>query len=52
MKALFNLPKNNFLAKYALSNQRPHSISEFKHTKIEGAVYLNINDDGLCACKM
>lgn len=55
MESLFNLPnKVVFCSKCTLSNQRPHSISEFKHTKNrEGAVYLNINNDGICdACKM
>ena len=35
-----------------MSNQRPSSIAEFKHTKNrKGAKYLNINNDGICdAC--
>ena len=55
MESYFNLPnKVVFCSKCTLSNQRPHSISEFKHTKNrEGAVYLKINNNGVCdACKM
>ena len=41
MKALFNLPKKViFCKKCTLSNQRPHSISEFKHTKIEKVQFI------------
>lgn len=36
-----------------MSNQRPASVPEFKHTRNrEGAKYLNIGSDGICdACK-
>jgi len=51
---LFNLPKDIiFCERCVMSNQRPASIPEFKHTKNrEGAKYLNIGPDGICdACK-
>ena len=53
MRPKFNLPKKViFCKKCLMSNQRPSSIAEFKHTKKrEGAKYLNINNDGICdAC--
>lgn len=51
---LFNLPGDvSFCKRCVMSNQRPASIPEFKHTKNrDGAKYLNISDDGICdACK-
>ena len=54
-KTLYGLPEKVIFCKTCtLSNQRPHSVSEFKHTKNrKGAVYLNIDKDGICdACKM
>ena len=53
MRPKFNLPKKViFCKKCLMSNQRPSSIAEFKHTKNrKGAKYLNINNDGICdAC--
>jgi N-acetyl sugar amidotransferase len=53
MRAKFNLPKNViFCKKCLMSNQRPSSIAEFKHTRErKGAKYLNINTDKICdAC--
>ena len=49
----YNLPKKVIFCKLCLmSNQRPSSIPEFKHTvKRKGAKYLKINNDGVCdAC--
>ena len=54
MKILYNLPKEIiFCKKCVMSNQRPSSFPEFKHTKNrKGAKYLNINPKtGICdAC--
>ncbi len=53
MKAKFNLPKKVIFCKMCLvSNQRPSSIPEFKHTvNRKNAKYLNINKVGVCdAC--
>jgi N-acetyl sugar amidotransferase len=56
MKSFYNLPKTVvFCKKCVLSNQRPSSIPEFKHTKNrDGAKYLNINkNSGICdACQV
>ena len=37
-----------------MSNQKPYSVSEFKHTfRRKGAKYMKIDDDGVCsACKV
>ena len=54
MKTYFNLPKKIiFCKKCVMSNQRPSSIPEFKHTPSrKGAKYLNIDENGFCdACK-
>ena len=54
MKALYNLPeKISFCTNCVISNQRPSSMSEFKHTKNrEGAKYINFDEKGICdACK-
>lgn len=51
---LFNLPKDiTFCKRCVMSNQRPASVPEFKHTRNrDGAKYLNIASDGVCdACK-
>lgn len=53
MNSKFNLPnKVIFCSKCVMSNQRPSSIPEFKHTfNRKGAKYLNINSNGICdAC--
>ncbi len=56
MKVLYNLPKKIiFCNKCVMSNQRPSSFPEFKHTKDRvGAKYLNIDKQtGICdACKV
>ena len=54
MIPFFNLPADVvFCKKCVISNQRPASIPEFRHTRDrEGARYLNINEDGVCdACR-
>ena len=53
MKILFNLPKKViFCKKCVLSNQKPTSIAEFKHTRNrKGAKYLNLDNKEICdAC--
>ena len=53
MKILYNLPKKIiFCKKCVMSNQRPSSIQEFKHTKErKNAKYLNFDNDQICdAC--
>ena len=53
METLFNLPeKVIFCNKCVMSNQRPTSMPEFRHTKNrDGAKYLQIDGDGVCdAC--
>jgi len=53
-KTLFNLPPEvKFCTRCVMSNQRPASIPEFKHTRNrDGAKYLNIDDEGVCdACR-
>ena len=52
-KAFYNLPSEvKFCKKCVMSNQRPASVPEFKHTRErKGAQYLQFNDDGICdAC--
>jgi N-acetyl sugar amidotransferase len=49
----YNLPKEvKFCKKCVMSNQRPASVPEFKHTRDrKGAHYLKFNDQGICdAC--
>ncbi|BDQ36600.1 LPS biosynthesis protein PseA [Pseudodesulfovibrio nedwellii] len=52
-KTLFGLPeKVRFCKKCVMSNQRPCSYPEFKHTKDRITPTLHIDDDGLCdACR-
>ncbi len=50
---MYGLPKDvKFCKLCVISNQRPASIPEFRHTPDRaGAKYMNINDDGICdAC--
>ena len=52
-KALYNLPSEvKFCQRCVMSNQRPASVPEFKHTRDRvGAQYLQFNGDGVCdAC--
>ena len=54
MESYYNLPKKVIFCKECvLSNQRPSSIPEFKHTKNrDGARYLNIDSENICdPCK-
>lgn len=56
-KTLYNLPKEvKFCKECLMSNQRPSSYPEFRHTKErKGARYLNFDENGVCdacnACK-
>ena len=50
---MYGLPENvKFCKLCVISNQRPASVPEFKHTPDRaGAKYMHINDDGICdAC--
>jgi N-acetyl sugar amidotransferase len=52
-KNFYNLPAKVFFCKICvMSNQRPSSIPEFKHTKErKGAQYLHLDNKGICdAC--
>lgn len=54
MKAYYNLPKNVvFCKRCVMSNQRPASVPEFKHTRNrDGANYMKIDEKGVCdACR-
>ena len=50
METLFNLPeKVRFCQKCVISNQRPASYPEFKHTRDrKNAKYMNFDEDGIC----
>lgn len=53
MEAFFGLPpKVIFCKKCVISNQRPSSTVEFKHTANEKKAVIDIDDDGVCsACR-
>ena len=54
MKTFYNLPeKVVFCKQCVMSNQRPASVPEFRHTRNrDGAKYMQINEDGVCdACR-
>ncbi len=54
MESYFNLPqKVVFCNKCVMSNQRPASVPEFRHTRNrDGAKYMQIDDEGTCdACR-
>ena len=54
LKSYYNLPnKVIFCKKCVLSNQKPNSIPEFKHTRYrKNANYIVIDKDGTCdGCK-
>ena len=54
METYFNLPSDVFFCKKCLmSNQRPSSVPEFRHTRNrDGAKYLQFDNDGVCdACR-
>lgn len=50
---MYNLPENVvFCKKCVISNQRPASTAEFRHTKDSKKVTMNINAEGVCdACR-
>ena len=53
MQTFYNLPEKVIFCKSCvMSNQRPSSIPEHKHTKDRiGAKYLNLDEDQICdAC--
>ena len=53
MKTYYNLPeKVVFCKKCVMSNQRPASVPEFRHTRNrDGAKYMQMNEEGICdAC--
>ncbi len=52
-EAFFGLPQEvKFCKKCVMSNQRPASAVEFKHTKDSKKVTLNFDDEGICdACR-
>ena len=54
METLFNLPeKVIFCNKCVMSNQRPASVPEFRHTRNrDGAKYMQMDEEGVCdACR-
>jgi N-acetyl sugar amidotransferase len=52
LEAYYGLPQEvKFCKKCVMSNQRPASAIEFKHTKASKKITLNIGEDGICdAC--
>ena len=52
-EALYGLPNDvKFCARCVMSNQRPASAIEFKHTKDSKKVTLNFDNEGICdACR-
>lgn len=53
LEAYYGLPKDvKFCARCVMSNQRPASAIEFKHTKDSKKVTLNFDEEGVCdACR-
>lgn len=53
LNAFFGLPRDvKFCTNCVISNQRPSSTIEFKHSKDEKKKTIGLNDDGVCdACK-
>jgi N-acetyl sugar amidotransferase len=54
VKTYYNLPEKVIFCKLCvMSNQRPASVPEFRHTRQrDGATYMSIGEDGICdACK-
>jgi len=54
MDTFYNLPSQvSFCKKCVMSNQRPSSVPEFRHTRDrKGATYLQFDRDGVCdACR-
>jgi len=53
LEAFYGLPQNvKFCKKCVMSNQRPTSAIEFKHTKDSKKTTMNFDDEGVCdACR-
>jgi N-acetyl sugar amidotransferase len=53
LEAFYGLPQNvKFCTKCVMSNQRPTSAIEFKHTKDSKKTTMNLDDEGVCdACR-
>ena len=53
LEALYGLPSEvKFCSKCVMSNQRPASAIEFKHTKESKKVTLSFDEDNVCdACR-
>jgi N-acetyl sugar amidotransferase len=53
LEAYYGLPQNvKFCTKCVMSNQRPTSTIEFKHTKDSKKTTMNFDDEGVCdACR-
>jgi len=53
LETYYGLPSTvKFCKKCVMSNQRPNSTVEFKHTKDSKKVTLNLDEDGICdACR-
>ena len=54
METYFNLPPEvKFCKRCVISNQRPASVLEFKHTRNrDGAKYMHFDQEGICdACR-
>ncbi len=53
LEAYYGLPQEvKFCTKCIMSNQRPTSVAEFKHTKDSKKTTMNFDDEGVCdACR-
>jgi hypothetical protein len=53
LEAYYGLPEEiRFCTKCVMSNQRPTSAIEFKHTKDSKKTTMNFDEDGVCdACR-
>ena len=54
LEAFYGLPQEvKFCTKCIMSNQRPASTAEFKHTKDSKKVTMAFDEEGVCdACRM
>ena len=54
LEAYYGLPQDvQFCKKCVMSNQRPTSAIEFKHTKESKKTTMNFDEEGVCdACRM
>jgi hypothetical protein len=49
LEALYGLPKSvTFCKKCVISNQRPNSAIEYKHTKDSKKATINFDENGIC----